>query len=195
MAIAIYKDLAKTTLLEETVFYSGDGSTTKFLGISPTFSAFLDGIKVTTFTCIDNFIIFDSPPGTGILISLVPEHSLDFHLPSDVTGNETVSIYIDTDQDIWLLSEDIVSNDVGSLEFSLDNISFYSCIEIVIGTDIQVYVKETLAAVVNEVVTLTKTRVVVVDSTTPLDSSGNITIDFTVPDGSTGGVEIHEDYL
>ena len=193
MAIALYKDALKTTLVDEVEFFTGDGETTRFRTTYAPVAAYVDDIKTTKFRVIDSLIIFDFAPAVNSTIVVVPVNVLAFQLLSDSAGEVVESIWMDTDQNVYLLSEDVATTDIGDLLFSTDNISFFPSIEVLIGTDIQIYVKAALAAPLNEVKTLARNRIVVVSSSTPIDSNGNITIDFTVGGGKYGGVEIHEE--
>lgn len=195
MAIALYKDAAKTILLDEIQFFTGDGLTTKFMATYPVKAVYVDDIKTNRYSTIDGRVTFDSPPAANATIVFVPENALSMQLMSDAIGSVTESLWIDTTQDIYLLSEDVSTEDLGELLFSTDNISFFASIQVLTGTDIQIYVKASLAAPLNEVKTFAKNRIVVVDSSTPIDSNGNITVNFTVGGGKYGGVEIHEELI
>ena len=192
MAIAIYKDPAKTTLLDEVESFIGDGITVKFTATYPAKAVYVDDIKTNRYSVLDGRVTFDSPPAVNSSIVFVPENVLSLQLMSDAIGEVVESIYIDTDQDIYLLSEDVSTEDIGELTFSTDNVTFYSCIQVLTGTDVQIYVKASLGAALNEVKTFAKNRIVAVSSSTPLDTSGDITVNFTVGGGKYGGVEIHE---
>lgn len=195
MAIALYKDAGKTTLVDEIEVFTGDGETTRFMATYAAVAAYIDDVKTTKFSTIDGLIIFDTPPAAASTIVVVPENVLSFQLPSDSAGDTTESLWIDTTQDIYLLSEDVTDSTLGDLVFSTDNLTFYPSIQVLTGTDVQIYVKASLAAPLNEVKTISKDRIIVVDSSTPIDSNGNITISFTVPGGKYGGVEIHEELV
>jgi hypothetical protein len=158
-------------------------------------AVYIDDIKTTKFRVLDGLIIFDTPPPVNSTVVLVPTDSLSFQLLSDAPGEVVESIWIDTDQDIYLLSEDVSTEDIGDLLFSTDNISFFASVQVLTGTDIQIYVKASLAAPLNEVKTIARNRITVVSSSTPIDSSGNITVNFTVGGGKYGGVEIHEELV
>lgn len=195
MAIALYLDQAKTTLLGEVDFFIGDNVTFQYITPYTVAAAYIDNVKTTKFRVVDGLIVFDTPPKANTTVTLIPANSLAFRLLSNAAGNVVESIWMDTSQDIYLLSENVSSEDLGELLFSTDNISFYSCIQVLTGTDIRVYVKASLAAPLNEVKTIADNRIVVVDSSTPLDSNGNITVSFTVGGGKYGGVEIHEELI
>ena len=192
MAIAIYKDVAKTILLDEVEFFTGDGETVRFMATYPAVAVYVDDIRTTKYSVIDGLVEFDVAPVANSTIVVVPENALSMQLMSDAIGEVVESIYIDTDQDIYLLSDDVSTEDLGELTFSTDNVTFYSCIQVLTGTDVQIYVKAALGAALNEVKTFAKNRIVVVSSSTPIDTSGDITVNFTVGGGKYGGVEIHE---
>ena len=192
MAIAIYKDIGKLTLLEEVDYFTGDGETLRYITTYPVVAVYIDGVKHTRFTVTDGFITFDAPPKDNTTVVMVPENCLSFFLMSDSAGETVETIYIDTTLDFYLLSENVITEDIGELLFSLDNISFTASVKVLIGTDIPVYVKASLAAPLNEVKTLAENRIIAVDSSTPIDSNGNMTVSFTVGGGKYGGVEIHE---
>jgi hypothetical protein len=193
MAIALYKDALKTILLDQIEFFTGDGTTKRYMATYGVVSVYIDDVKTTKFRTIDGLIVFDTPPPAASTVVLVPNNCLSFQLPSDQAGNTVESLWMDTDQDVYLLSVD--TEDLGELVFSTDNISFFSSIQVLTGTDIQIYVKASLAAPLNEVKTIARDRIVVVSSSTPIDSNGNMTVNFTVGGGKYGGVEIHEELV
>ncbi len=192
MSVNVYKDLAKTVELQASSHFVGDGVTRRFFCAAVPKEAYIDGIKTVDYTVADKSVRFNLIPAAGVNIAVLPENSLDFYILGDASGSDTVSIYVDTTTDVYMLSHDTESNDVGELLFSLNNVDYYPCIELTTGTSIQVYVKATLAAAINKLATLVHTTLVVVDTTTPLNSSGYITVDFSVPGGSIGGVEVYE---
>lgn len=195
MAIALYKDVGKTILLDEVEFFTGDGETTRFMATYPAVAVYVDNVRTTRYSTIDGQVSFNVPPEANANIVVVPENALSFQLPSDAIGDTVESLWMDTDQDVYLLSEDVSTEDIGELLFSTDNVNFYASIQVLTGTDIQIYVKASLAAPLNEVKTFASNRIVVVDSSTPIDSDGNITVNFTVGGGKYGGVEIHEELI
>ena len=195
MAIALYKDALKTTLIGELDFFTGNGVTSRYMTTYPTVAVYIDDIKTAKFRTVDGLVIFDTPPPANSTVVLVPANCLAFQLLSDSAGDTVESLWIDTDQDVYLLSENVATQDVGELLFSTDNVSFFPSIEVLTGTDIQIYVKASLAAPLNEVKTIARDRIVVVSSSTPIDSNGNITVNFTVGGGKYGGVEIHEELV
>ena len=182
----------KLTLLEEIDYFTGDGQTQKYLTPYKVATVYIDGVKTTRFTTTDGFITLAVPPKDNTTVVLVPENCLSFFLLSDSAGETVEIIYVDTTLDFYLLSENVITEDIGGLLFSLDNVSFTPSVKVLIGTDIPVYVKASLAAPLNEVKTLAENRIIAVDSSTPIDSNGNITVSFTVGGGKYGGVEIHE---
>jgi len=192
MAIAIYKDVTKLVLLEEVDYFTGDGFTQRYITPYTVAAIYIDGIKTTRFTVTDGFTTLNVPPRDGTTVILVPENCLSFSLLSNSAGETVETVYVDTTLDFYLLSENVITEGIGELLFSLDNISFTPSVKVLIGTDIPVYVKAILAAPLNEVKTLAENRIIAVDSSTPVDSSGNMTVSFTVAGGKYGGVEIHE---
>lgn len=195
MSVTAYKDQAKTIQLQETSYFLGDGTTSKFMALHDVAAVYIDNVKTTGFRKVDNYVIFDSPPVSNALIILVPTSSLDLFLPNDQIADIIESIYIDSDEDAYILSEDVTTGEVGSLLFSLDNIAFVACLEVSLGVSIRVYIKASSTDTAGDIKTLASSRIVVVDSSTPLDTNGNITISFSVPGGSFGGVEIYEELM
>lgn len=190
----IYKDSAKLIELANATHKIGDGVTTTFTFTYKPLLVFVDGIKRVDFEIVQSTVLFESPPAAGLLITFLGENTLDFYLDASQADEQVESIYIDTDADFWLSSENIVSDSTGELLFSTDNVTFYSCIQILTGTDILIYVKASLAAAVDKISSVTDNRIIALDSSLPLNSSGEILVSFTVDGGDIGGVEIYETY-
>ena len=195
MSATAYKDVAKLQPLGGASYFTSDGGTVKFSVSHDIAAVFIDGVKTIYYRTVDNFLILNRPPIVGALVVCVSLASLNFYLMSDAIGQTTEAIWVDATTDVYILSEDMSNNEVGELLFSLDDITYVSCLGLTLGNDIQVYVKALLAAPLNEIKTIVNSRIVIVESSTPLDTDGNLTVSFTVPGGDLGGVEIYEELM
>lgn len=191
MATTVFEDQAKTIEIGESSFFVSKGTETNKVAKSDIHEMYADGVKLSNISVSELTANFNSF-FAGTLVTLLPKGSVKLYFDSNSINAAVASIFVDTDTEVVLMSEDIQTGRLGDLELSLDGILFVPCITVAPGTDIEVVVRASHSVPELAIRTLTTTRLVVIESDLPISSAGYVEVNITPLPGETGLVEFHE---